>query len=188
MVESRIISVDSSFSAIDRWSKLIDPIVDQCPSATNVFAWSELCTTTPRRRRRSLCGDRVAWPVNITPVASTHAATNAACSCLTAGPSKRTLVSRQDPFVRPSPNHWSSMPKPPVHPTRLAMTMPRTCERCCTCRLSTSGPRAVASDARRSVGRGDRGQPWGVTTIRRLSWTSEVPTRQVHRHDTWPRS
>ena len=55
MVESRIISVDSSFSAIDRLSKFIDPIVDHCPSATNVFAWSvDGChsnTRTPASRR-----------------------------------------------------------------------------------------------------------------------------------------
>ena len=57
----------------------------------------------------------LACPVNITPVASAHAATKPACNCRTAGPSKRTFVSRHDPLVRPSPNHLSSMPKPPVH-------------------------------------------------------------------------
>ncbi|MNC85106.1 hypothetical protein D3C83_06830 [compost metagenome] len=76
-------------------------------------------------------GSMVARPVNMTPVASIHAAANAACSCRTAAPSKRTFVSRHDPLLRPSPSHLSSMPKPPVQPMRLSMTTPRTCERFC---------------------------------------------------------
>lgn len=40
MVGSRTISVNSSFNAIDRLPKFIDPIVDHCPSTTNVLACS----------------------------------------------------------------------------------------------------------------------------------------------------
>jgi hypothetical protein len=69
--------------------------------------------------------------LNITPVASTHAAENAAWSCRTGGPSKRTLVSRHEPLLCPSPSHLSSIPNPPVQPTSLSMTIPRTCERFC---------------------------------------------------------
>ena len=53
-----------------------------------------------------------------------QAAANAASSCRTAGPSKRTFVSRHEPLVCPSPNHLSSMPNPPVHPMRPSTTMP----------------------------------------------------------------
>ncbi|HEU4563637.1 MAG TPA: hypothetical protein VFS05_03270 [Gemmatimonadaceae bacterium] len=69
-------------------------------------------TTLPSLRNP--CGGKNTSPAISSPVASAHPATKVAWSCITAGPMKRTLLSRHWSSCRPSPNHLSSIPKPPV--------------------------------------------------------------------------
>ena len=55
---------------------------------------------------------------NSSCVVSCQFSANACCISRTAGPRTRTLLSRHDSPLTPSPRHLSSMPNPPVIPTR----------------------------------------------------------------------
>lgn len=90
--------------------------IEKLPSA------GELCTTWAVTDPREVARGKYAPPPSTLPVASSQFPTNAPWSEATAGPSTRTSVCRQYPFIRPLPSHLGLTPTPPVKATRPSTT------------------------------------------------------------------
>ena len=73
--------------------------IEKLPSA------GELCTTWAVTDPREVGREKYALPPSTLPVASSQFSSNAPWSEATAGPSIRTSVCRQYPFLRPLPSH-----------------------------------------------------------------------------------